>query len=125
MCLVVEIEGAPGSPTRPRHSHGTDEGCTSAWSRPPGDLQPTRPALQSWGHNALTLHPLKVKTKGIQCDSKMFCCGFKSISHPVLTDLMTDIATTILFMRNWSSQGLKTYQMSKVWPSCPFKTVTQ
>lgn len=61
-CLAGEIQKASGSPTRPGHSRGTDEGCTAAWSGPPGDLQPTRPALRSWGHSARTLHPLKLKT---------------------------------------------------------------
>lgn len=43
------------------HSHGTDEVCTSVLSRLLGDLQTTRPALQSWGRNALTLDLLKLK----------------------------------------------------------------
>ena len=54
------------SRTAPGHSHCNIEGCTSVWSGLPGDLQPTQPAWQSWGRNALKLHLLKSRAQSNQ-----------------------------------------------------------
>lgn len=100
----------------PGHSHGTDEGCTSVLSGPPGGLQPTRPASQSWGHNARTLHLLKLKNHKTtpsqnqrdKADEQAVPLGFMYISPLTLTNhCRVGVVTTILFMRNRSSQGFK------------------